>query len=139
PEPIRERQAALEAWLNEPSKLRALREALTPVPDLERALGRLGAGRASPRDLGRVREALRRLPQVEHSAAAAPSALVFSRLPALRVRPEVLDLLERALEDDLPLSPVDGSLIRAGFDAEVDGLRDLARGGKEWLLEFEAR
>jgi DNA mismatch repair protein MutS len=139
PGPIRERQAVLEALLGEPSKLRALRAELGPVPDLERILGRLGAGRATPRDLGRVRDALRRMPGVRSAAEAAPSALGLTLAAALAPAPGLLDLLERALEADLPLVPGDGALILPGFDPEVDRLRDLARGGKEWLARFEAR
>jgi len=139
PAAIRDRQAVLEALLTEPSKLRALRAELAPVPDLERLLGRLGAGRSSPRDLGRVREALRRMPAVRAAAEAAPSALGLLLAAALAAPPGLTELLDRSLEDDLPLVPGDAPLIRAGWDAEVDRLRDLARGGKEWLVSFEAR
>ncbi|MBI5836660.1 MAG: DNA mismatch repair protein MutS [Candidatus Eisenbacteria bacterium] len=139
PEAIRERQAMLEALLSEPSKLRALRAELTPVPDLERLLGRLGAGRSSPRDLGRVRDALRRMPRVREATEAAPSALGLLLALALAPPDGLPELLERALEEDLPLVPGDAPLIRAGHDPEVDRLRDLARGGKEWLGAFEAR
>lgn len=135
---IRERQAALESFLNEPSRLRALRDSLGPVPDLERLLGRLGAGRSSPRDVGRVRDVLRRMPAVRDCAASAESPLTLRLAPELEPPPGVLELLERSLRDDLPLTAGESGLIREGFDPEVDRLRDLAQGGKEWLVGFEA-
>ena len=138
PEAIRERQGGLEAFLVEPSRLRALRETLTPVPDMERLLGRIGAGRSSPRDLGRVREALQRLPRVREITASIESNLVRAFGPALDTSPEMQQMLEAALQDELPLLPGEGGMIRAGHDVEVDRLRDLALGGKEWLVRFEA-
>ncbi|MBI4364956.1 MAG: DNA mismatch repair protein MutS, partial [Candidatus Latescibacteria bacterium] len=114
------------------------RERLHRMPDLGRTLGLLGSGRASPRDLGTLREALRRLP-------AIASMLESHGGPATRGWREALpDLsalsgeLERALAEDLPLVATQGGVIRAGFDPELDRLRGGAADARTRVLALEA-
>ncbi len=46
--------------------------------------------------------------------------------------------MNAALADECPLSAADGNFIRAGFDAELDALRELAQGGKQWIAAYQA-
>jgi DNA mismatch repair protein MutS len=48
------------------------------------------------------------------------------------------ELLETALVDDPPLTAREGGIIRRGYDAELDDLHSVARGGKEWIAKFQA-
>ncbi|MFN3485990.1 MAG: DNA mismatch repair protein MutS, partial [Planctomycetota bacterium] len=105
------------------------------VFDLERALARVGAGRATARDLVGLRASLEPLPEL--------AALEF-RSPLLRglrvgTHRELADYLARALVDDPPHLVTEGGLIRPGFHEEVDRLRALARDGRSWIAAFEAR
>ena len=52
--------------------------------------------------------------------------------------PDLAELLDRALADDPPYNPKDGGAIRAGYSEELDGLRALAREGKDWLARYQA-
>ena len=52
--------------------------------------------------------------------------------------PEIRARLEAALVDDCPLASRDGGLIRGGFHAELDTLRDLSAGGKQWMAQYQA-
>src|SRR5204862_5405215 len=56
----------------------------------------------------------------------------------LELCPDLRQALDSALVDDPPLSPRDGGVIREGFDASLDELRGIARGGKEWIARFQA-
>ena len=47
--------------------------------------------------------------------------------------------LDAALADECPLSSRDGGFIRDGFHAELDALRELARGGKQWIARYQAQ
>ena len=55
----------------------------------------------------------------------------------LHLCPELRARLESALADECPLSASDGNFIREGFDEELDSLRQLARGGKEWIAAYQ--
>lgn len=133
--PLQRRQEGWMALRDAPASLETLRKALRGAPDLARAVTRLslageGAGsRASPRDLGTIRDAL----AVASACAAAldgfpePLAGLLGRLdPAA----DLADLLARALVETPPSRDGTGSAIRPGFDGELDGerrLRDEAR------------
>jgi DNA mismatch repair protein MutS len=114
-----------------------VRERLARVPDLERLLGRTVSGAASPRDLLGLRRGLE-----EAAALRAESAdLEGSELaPSLPHHPELTDvvaLIAAAIADDAPAALDQGGAIRAGFSAELDELRALARDVRRVLAELE--
>jgi DNA mismatch repair protein MutS len=110
-----------------------LREALDGVRDVERLAGRAAAGRATPRELGALRDSFQRLPDV----AGALNELAGSPLPhggqsvALAQAADELDLLAdlsthlvAALAERLPATLADGGVIRPGYDTELDELTE---------------
>ncbi|MDT7951936.1 MAG: DNA mismatch repair protein MutS [Acetobacteraceae bacterium] len=119
---IAERQNGWTWLLDHAGPLEELRGALRGVPDLARALGRLGIGRGTPRDLGAVRAVLQ-------AASAVRAAFDTAPLPldALAIDPALLTRLERALADPLParLDDREGGVIAPGFDGELDAERAL--------------
>jgi DNA mismatch repair protein MutS len=144
---IRRRQDAV-AWLVErPALTEQLRRALSRIADLERLAGKATLGVASPRDLGRLRDALAQLPDLVSliASGAAPGGLdPVPELLGLRVAlaPELAAMAARlntALVDDPPPLLKDGGAIRTGYDATVDECRGLADGGKTQILAIEER
>jgi len=128
-------------WLFEGYGLRAdLRERLRGVGDLERLVGRVGTGTATPRDLFRVAETLDAAAQIEAmlSACGNMPAVVSAACGAIHPLPELRTLVQRALVDEPPAQVGRGPLIREGYDAEVDRLRVIRSDGKGWMMEFEA-
>jgi DNA mismatch repair protein MutS len=111
-------------------QLRAdLRADLRAVPDLERALARLGLDRGGPRDLGAVRAALAAARRIATRLGAAPDALAQAAT-ALTGHDPLRDRLETALAADLPLRTSDGGLIAPGVDADLDTARELRDQGR---------
>jgi DNA mismatch repair protein MutS len=115
-----------------------VREQLQGVYDLERLLARVTTGRASPRDLSFVCRTLAALPKLKAKLTARKSALLSWLEQGLDLCPEVRAQLESALVDDCPLTTKEGGIIRGGFSGELDRLRDLAAGGKEWIARYQA-
>jgi DNA mismatch repair protein MutS len=120
-----------------------LREALDGVRDLERLAGRAAAGRATPRELGALRDSFRRLPDVLESLAGLADRGRSAALGELEAEFDLLgDLvaeLGAALEDRPPPLVADGGVIRAGYDPELDELRDLRDGGKRYIATLQQR
>jgi DNA mismatch repair protein MutS len=121
----------------------ALREvtrgSLRMLPDIGRALGRLAAGRGSPRDLGQLRDGLDgawllagRLDDIGERPA-----LLGDLLPRLRGHGALIDLLKRALVPSPPIEAGDGGYIAAGYDAALDALRDTGAGGRRAIAALE--
>jgi DNA mismatch repair protein MutS len=115
-----------------------LRERLGGIYDLERLLARVTTGRATPRDLAFVGRTLAALPAIKARLTARRSPLLNQLEAELDLCPEIRARLETALADECPLSSRDGGLIRAGFHAPLDGLRELAAGGKQWIARYQS-
>jgi len=144
-EKIRRRQDAV-AWLVErPALCDTIRRALARIADLERLAGKATLGVATPRDLGRLRDALGQLPELIALVASGQDKL--SELPALLdlaacaapALPALATRLGKALVDDCPALLKDGGVIRTGYDPGVDECRRLADGGKDEILAIEER
>jgi DNA mismatch repair protein MutS len=136
-EPIEARLDAVEELVNRNEEMEQLAETLRRFRDLERLLGKAACGKASPRDLRALGEgalatpALRERLGVFHAAALHDFATAAPDLSALGRR------LDEALVDAPPLAVGEGGVFRAGWNAELDALRDRARGGKDWIARLQ--
>ena len=117
-----------------------LRGTLRALPDIGRALGRIAAGRGSPRDLGQLRDGLdaawrlgERLGRIEQAPA-----LLAQLAPQLRGHGALIDLFARALVATPPIDAAAGGYIAPGFDAALDDLRDAGAGGRRAIAALEA-
>ena len=118
-----------------------LRKQLRALPDIGRALGRLVAGRGSPRDLGQLRDGLdeaRRLHE-RLARAADPPALLGELLPSLTGHGALVDLFSRALVPSPPVETAQGGYIAEGYDAALDALRATGGEGRRAIAALEAR
>ena len=115
-----------------------MRDRLHRVPDLERCLGLLGSGRATPRDLGSLRDGLRRLPGLRLALEGRSHPVLDAWRRGL---PDLSDLaaeLEAALVEELPLHATQGGIVRPGYDEELDRLRGDASDVRARVLALEA-
>jgi DNA mismatch repair protein MutS len=138
--------ADIEARFDAVEELRAgddvrrdLRDHLRGVYDLERLLARATTGRATPRDLSFIGRTLAGLPTLKQRLAGSRSSLLRELEASLDLCPDLCGELSAALVDDCPLSARDGGVIRVGYSAELETLRELAAGGKRWIAQYQAR
>ena len=137
-EPIVRRQDAV-AELHADGELRTLvTTQLAQVLDLERLGARAAAGRANGRDLVGLRTSLERLPPLAGRLQQCGSTLLRELGARLDALPELTTTIASALVDEPPLAIKDGGLIRAGYHAELDELRTLARDSNEWLARYQS-
>jgi DNA mismatch repair protein MutS len=118
-----------------------LRRQLRALPDIGRALGRLAAGRGSPRDLGQLRDGLDEARRLHDrlARAAEPPALLAALLPSLVGHGALVDLLSRALVPTPPIDTALGGYIAEGYDAALDALRATGGEGRRAIAGLEAR
>ncbi len=121
---------------------RRLRELMGEVADLQRLSARAATGRTTPRDLAAIRQALRAVPPIRSLLEERLDSVHCEGLGSLLLRAqphsEYCDLLNRALSDEPTGLPGEGTVIRSGFDPELDELRGLRSSGNEWLAQFQA-
>ena len=115
-----------------------LRTSLKDVSDLERLVGRLNLGSATPRDLLALRVSLDRVPKLRELLANAESSLLQVLNESMDELADVRALIASAIEDDPPAKVVDGGVIRSGYSAELDELRSLSRDAKQTIAALEA-
>ncbi|MEM9239060.1 MAG: DNA mismatch repair protein MutS [Pseudomonadota bacterium] len=128
---IQERHDAVDFAL-ERSRIREdLRDRLRRVPDLERALSRLGLDRGGPRDLTAIRNGLEQADAINraHASGDLPD-LIKTNMGDLKVHDALLDLLSDALVSEPPLLIRDGGFIAEGYDKELDEARKLRDEGR---------
>ncbi|MCL9999395.1 MAG: DNA mismatch repair protein MutS [Erythrobacter sp.] len=138
---IEARLALVQFWRDRPIERAQLREALRAVPDLGRALGRVVAGRGSPRDLGQLRDGLTEAARLHHwlSGATDCPALLAKVTARLTGHGALTDLLSRALVPSPPTERSGGGFIADGYDAALDELRATSGDARRAIAAMEAR
>lgn len=114
-----------------------LRYLMKDVSDLERLIGRLNLGTASPRDLLALRRSIGQSAPINETLVDARSLLLQVLAENIFELPEVCDLIDRSIADEPPANAADGGVIRAGFDAELDELRGISASAKQIIASFE--
>ena len=115
-----------------------LRSLLKEVSDLERLIGRISFGSASPRDLNAILRSLTQVPGIRDHLAQLPSSLLQVLAESADDVPEICALLARAISDDPPVKISEGDTIRLGYSAELDELRSISRNAKQIIATLEA-
>lgn len=135
---IEARLDAVAEFVTNGTLVQDVREQLQKVYDVERLLSRVTTGRATPRDLSHVAATLRLLPALKAKLTARSSSLLNRLESELDLCPDLRAKLDAALENECPLVSRDGGFVRAGFNTELDALRELATGGKQWIARYQA-
>ena len=116
-----------------------LKEALSHVFDIERLTTRILYGSATPREVKALGDTCARLPEVKTQAAGCSAVLLKQLAEQIDPLDDLLQKITTALVDDPPATLKDGGAIRAGYNSEVDELRDIMHGGKGYLASLEAK
>jgi DNA mismatch repair protein MutS len=135
---ITERLDAVDELFNQSALRGDLRNLLGQSYDLERLAGRVGTGRATPRDLVALAKTLGILPKLKARLTARVSKRLNQLEAALELCPEVRAEIDAALLDNPPLAMKEGGMIRDGYHPGLDELRANAKGGKSWIAKFQA-
>ena len=138
-ESIQRRLNAVSTFM-ENLKLRLhVRSCLQDLHDIERLSSRVVMGTATPRDVLRLKESLRILPQLFLLFDGIADPLVKSVLQRWDALPDVTALIEDSIDPNVPASIKEGPIFRDGVDPTIDELRNVTRNGVQWLTDLEQR
>jgi DNA mismatch repair protein MutS len=115
-----------------------LRTQLKEVSDLERVIGRISLGSATPRDLLAMLRSLNQVPGIKETLGGLQSSLLQVLVENTDELPDVRSLIARAISDDPPAKLSDGDTIREGYNAELDELRSVSKNAKQIIAAMEA-
>ncbi|MDR7665129.1 DNA mismatch repair protein MutS [Methanosarcina sp. Z-7115] len=120
-----------------------IRNWLSEVRDIERLVGRVVYGNSSARDLIALKRSLDALPPVRDSLMEKiGSGLlkeIAERLAAFSELENLAEMIEKAIVDEPPVSVREGGMIKPGYNAELDELRDIASNSKRWIATFQQK
>jgi DNA mismatch repair protein MutS len=116
-----------------------LNSLLKSCADIERIAGRIGYNNATPRDLVALKKTLETVPEMKQVIARAENQghLLAEAEKHLHDLGGVICLIERGIADDPPPSVKNGGFIRSGYSSELDSLREVISGGKDWIARFQ--
>ena len=130
---------AVENFTVDPLALAEFRESLRVVRDLERIVGRLNVGIATPRDVQSLGSSLSALPAIKALLESLYAPLFAEDCAKIADFTELTGLIAASLADELPAVTGDGGVIRPGYSAELDELRAASSEGKKWLGNIQQR
>ena len=130
-EEINRRYDTVETLLKEFILKEDLCSALYEVYDLERLSGRVAFGNANARDLLQLKNSLKVLPTI----AEILNKIGFYH--TIETLDDLYELLDKSIYENPPITLKEGYLIKRGYNAEVDELKDLRKGGKDFVARFE--
>jgi DNA mismatch repair protein MutS len=139
---IEERLDAVAHFVQQTVVRGEIRKELRGIQDLERLTSRITLGQAGPRELVALRKSLAQLPVLRNFVTPAPaggSALLRRLHDEIDELADVRETLEGGIADEPPALATDPGMIRPGFHAELDELRDLSQHSKQIIASMEER
>jgi DNA mismatch repair protein MutS len=115
-----------------------LRSLLKEVSDLERVLGRISLGSATPRDLAAMHRSLNQVPSIRQALLPAESSLLQVLAENTDELPDIRSLIGEAIAEDPPAKLSDGNVIKDKYSDELDELRSVSRNAKQIIAAMEA-
>lgn len=133
------RQDRVQVFLDHYFERSNIQEELIKVYDLERLAGRVAYGSVNGRDLIQLKTSLLQIPKIRYVLESLDSPAFASLMDSLDPISDVADLIERAIDDEPPISVTDGNVIKSGYNDRLDEYRDAMQNGKQWIAELEAK
>ena len=127
---IIKRQNLVEKLMTEFLLKSELKEYLYEIYDLERLTGKVVCSNLNARDLLQLKTSIKVIPDINN---------ILETLGEEKIETfnELYLILENSIKDDVPLTVKDGGIIKEGYDKEVDELRSIKSGGKDFISNFE--
>lgn len=116
-----------------------LSDALSGVYDIERLMTRIMYKTATPRDVKSLSVTALQLPGIKKILTEFDSKLLSELNEKIDTLEDISGVVERAIEDDPPVSVKDGGVIKDGFNEELDRLRHIIKSGGDIIREMEQR
>ena len=137
-EAIDQRLERVSAFYENNALRESVREALEHISDMERLLARISTGRATPRDLIALKQALRYIEPIREALREANDPRLRTFLDMEDVT-DVAELIQRAIVENPPQTLTEGNIIKTGYHAELDELRTISQEGKTVIVELQRR
>lgn len=132
---IESRLNFVETFIEHLIDLDEIRSLLSNIYDIERIMVRLSGTSNSPRDLLQLKKSFIELPKIKN--ILLKNKINIDNLEDFDKLIEITDILNNSIEEETPLSPKEGGVIKDGFNSDLDDLKGNSINGKSWILDYE--
>lgn len=136
-EPIQARLDSVEEIVQNKSIRKILISHLKEIGDLERLISRICTARANPREIVALKLSLKKIPFLKEEMNSLKVKTIRQIADAFSPLEKLVGSIDNAIVDFPPLSLIDGGVIKYGFSAELDELRDISIHGKDWIANLQ--
>lgn len=136
-EPILKRLESVGDLLNNKKLRKNLLNELREVGDLERLISKVCTGRANPREIVALKFSLQKINPVKNLLSESTVDTLLQIGNNLTSPDKVVSLIQNSIVDNPPLNLADGGVIKSGYSAELDELRDISIHGKDWIANLQ--
>lgn len=134
---IGKRLDVVETFFRKPDFRQVIDEQLHRIGDIERIISKVAVGRVSPREVVQMKLALQALVPVKSACLSSDCEEIRSMGDRLNLCESLRDRIEREIHSDPPLLVAKGDVIASGYSEELDELRSISRGGRDYLLKIQ--
>ncbi len=136
---ITNRHNAVEELLEKREIRDALCVSLEKIYDIERLSGKVSYRNATGRDLIALKKSLELVPDIKKNLSGCKSTLLKEIYENLDDLKDGVEIIDRALLEEQPISLKEGNLIKDGYNENLDEFRRAMREGKDWIFQIEAQ
>ena len=136
---IHERLDAVEFFIKDPTLRTALAQHIQSCGDIERLVSKIPIRKVNPRDLLQLARGLEHTALIKEIGASFPVKELQNLTQKLDPSPAVRDRILETIADNPPATAAKGDAIRSGINEELDRLRKIATGGKDYLVELQQK
>ena len=133
------RQDMIQSFIDNFMIRNDVRVMLDEVYDLERLIARISFGNANGRDLLQLKSSLKPLPALKDALSKLNNAHIDDIANKFSNFDDLVDLIEKAISEDAPITIKEGGIFKPGYSPELDEIIALSHGGKKWVAELEEK
>jgi DNA mismatch repair protein MutS len=137
--PIQERLAVVSYFYSELELRTKLQGLIRQVGDLERLISKIGLQKTNPREIIQLKRALYAIADMKQICEDLPQDAVKRLAEQMNLCASIRDKIDHDLQPDPPIALNKGKVMADGIDENLDKLRKIAFGGKDYLLELQKR
>nr|WP_100399270.1 DNA mismatch repair protein MutS [Bacillus sp. FJAT-44742] len=136
---IKERHSLVSSWLENFFAREDVRDKLKEVYDLERLCGKVAYGNVNARELVQLKRSLLQVPGIIEIISSLNNEYASKQIESVDICSPLVDLLEKSLVDEPPISIKEGGMIKDGYHEQLDEYKHASRNGKEWISSLEKK
>nr|WP_026903691.1 DNA mismatch repair protein MutS [Pedobacter glucosidilyticus] len=137
--PIEERLNVVQYFYDNPELREKLQTFVRQIGDLERLISKIGLQKANPREIVQLKRALTAIQEVKNICEQTPQESVKRIAEQINTCSSIKEKIERELQEDPPVLISKGKVMADGLNEELDKLRKISYGGKDYLLQLQKK